>query len=143
MRPLLPIAAAACALACGSPAFAQDLATAKVACNDMSNTYSLDAQIAGCTILIQSGGLGGVGLASVYYNRGIEYDQKGDHDRAIADYSEAIRLRPNYPVAFYNRGVVYGEKGDDDRAIADYSEAIRLRPNYFEPHLNRANAYRH
>ena len=35
---------------------------------------------------------------------------KGDNDRAIADYTEVIRLNPNYAMAFNNRGAAYGKK---------------------------------
>ena len=34
-------------------------------------------------------------LASCYTNRGYAYDNKGDYDRAIADFTQAIRLDPN------------------------------------------------
>src|SRR6266403_339236 len=53
---------------------------------------------------------------------------KGDNDRAIADYNEAIRLDPKHARAFHHRGYAYSDKGDNDRAIADYNEAIRLNP---------------
>ena len=33
--------------------------------------------------------------AKAYNNRGISYEDKGDHDKAIADFTEAIRLDPN------------------------------------------------
>jgi tetratricopeptide (TPR) repeat protein len=65
----------------------------------------------------------------------------GDHDRAIAAYSEAIRLDPKNAIAFNNRGNAYGKKGwttgDYDRAVADYSEAIRLDPQYASAFCNR------
>ena len=47
---------------------------------------------------------------------GGEYFLKGQHDRAITDYTEAIRLDPNDPVAFAARGSVYADKGQHDRA---------------------------
>lgn len=53
-----------------------------------------------------------------------------EFDKAIADYTEAIRLDPKYAVAYQNRGVVWSEKGEHDKAIADHTEAIRLDPNY-------------
>ena len=52
----------------------------------------------------------------------------GDCEKAIADYTEAIRLDPKDAKAYYNRGVAYGEKGERDKAIADFTEAIRLNP---------------
>jgi tetratricopeptide (TPR) repeat protein len=77
-----------------------------------------------------------------YYNRGESYRNKGDHDRAIADYTEAIRLDPQFAIAYNNRGVSYnGGKKDYDRAIADYTEAIRLNPQYALAYNNRGNAY--
>ena len=42
-------------------------------------------------------------------------------NKAIADYAKAIRLDPNYALAYYSRGSAYL-----DKAIADYSEGIRL-----------------
>jgi tetratricopeptide (TPR) repeat protein len=37
--------------------------------------------------------------AIAYYNRGARYQLKADRDRAIADYSEAIRLDPEFALA--------------------------------------------
>jgi tetratricopeptide (TPR) repeat protein len=58
----------------------------------------------------------------------------------IADYSEAIRIRPGYVDAYNNRGVVRKEKGDYDGAIADYNEAIRLDPLHVSAYNNRGLA---
>jgi tetratricopeptide (TPR) repeat protein len=87
-----------------------------------------DEAIAGCTAAIQSGKLSGVGLAIVFYGRGYEYQGQGNSARAIADYSEAIRLDPNKIGAFHNRGIIYEDQKDYTRAIADYSEVIRINP---------------
>jgi tetratricopeptide (TPR) repeat protein len=54
-----------------------------------------------------------------------EYHAKGDEDRAIAGYSEAISLDPNYALAFYGRANSWQGKRDNDRAIADFNESIR------------------
>ena len=52
----------------------------------------------------------------------------GSYDRAIADYTQAIRLNPNIRDVFYNRAYAYTAKHDYDKAIADYAEAIRRAP---------------
>ena len=101
-----------------------------------------DEAIAACTRAIDSGRLEGHDLAVKYYNRGVEYKNKGDLDRAIADYTETIRLDPEDKDPYINRGVAYDAKGDHDRAIADYSEAIRLDPKDTDPHNNRGVAYK-
>ena len=54
-----------------------------------------------------------------YLNRGNAYFNKGDHDRAIADYTEAIRLDPKYANAYGRSRQQPTGKGDHDRAIAD------------------------
>ena len=45
-----------------------------------------------------------------YINRGVAYERKGDNDRAIADYNEAIRLNPKNAIAFNDRCFAYGKK---------------------------------
>src|SRR5262245_56508978 len=101
-----------------------------------------DQQITGCTNAIQSGKYSGKDLSWAYFNRGNAYDDKGNHDRALADYSEAIRLDPKDAKVYYNRGLTYFDKGDYDRAIADHSDAIRLNPKDPQVYYNRGNAYR-
>jgi tetratricopeptide (TPR) repeat protein len=67
--------------------------------------------------------------------------KKHDYDRAIADYSEVIRIDPKTAVAYDNRGLSYFAKGDVDRAIADYSDAIRIDPKFANALVHRGNAY--
>jgi lipoprotein NlpI len=81
-------------------------------------------------------------LAIHYNNRGVAWGAKGDNDRAIADYNEAIRLDPTFANAYRNRGVAWGAKGDNDRAIADHNEAIRLDPNLAAAYHNRGVTWR-
>lgn len=90
---------------------------------------SLDLRIDGCTSLIQSGALPQDSLAVAFQNRGTAYLGKGDADRAIEDYEQALRLDPNYANAFNSRGVAYQAKGENERAIDDYNQAILLDPD--------------
>ena len=41
----------------------------------------------------------------------------GETRKALADYSEAIRLNPKFSEAYLNRGLILGIEGDDDSAI--------------------------
>ena len=111
-----------------SPVAAQQLSPDWTRCANQGNAFSPDLQISGCTAVLQSGRETAGNRAIAYCNRAFAYAAKKDNDRAIADYSEAIRLNPNLASAYYNRGNAYSHKGDNDRAIADYSEAIRLNP---------------
>jgi len=65
----------------------------------------------------------------MYNNRGAAYSRKGDFDRAIADYDEAIRLDPRQTLFHTNRINAYAHKGDFDTAIAACDERIRLEAN--------------
>ena len=42
-----------------------------------------------------------------YYNRGNAYSDKGDYDRAIADYTRAIEIEPDDSCVYYTRGDAY------------------------------------
>jgi Flp pilus assembly protein TadD len=76
-----------------------------------------------------------------YNNRGSAYGKKGENDRAIADYNEALRLNPKLASAYNNRGLAYSKKGENDRAIADHNEALRLDPKFASAYNNRGLAY--
>ena len=101
-----------------------------------------DIRIAACTRNIQSGRFTGGNLAVAFTNRGLAYKRKGQWDRAIADYSEAIRLKSDDAQVFNNRGNAYYYDGQLDRAIKDYDDAIRLQPDLAEAFSNRGNVYR-
>jgi len=66
----------------------------------------------------------------------------GVFDKAIANFSEAIRLRPDDASAFNSRGNAYESKGDHDRAIVDYTESIRLNPKNALAFNNRESSMR-
>ena len=69
------------------------------------------------------------------------YFSKKDDDKAVSDFNEAIRLKPNYAKAYYWRGRAYFSKKDYDIAISDLSEAIRLEPKYVEAYYWRGRVY--
>jgi len=99
------------------------------------------AAIIACTRIIQSGEVHGTDLAASYVNRGSRYAGKEDYDRAIADYTEAIRLDPKLDYAFFRRARAYAQKKEHDRAITDYSQAIRLNPKRVPAYVRRGYAY--
>jgi tetratricopeptide (TPR) repeat protein len=101
-----------------------------------------DSVIDGCTAVIQSNREPNKKLATAFDNRGVAYKLKGEYERALLDYEQAIRLNPVNANAYNNRGIVYRIKGDYDRAIADYDEAISLKHGDFPAaYYNRALAY--
>src|SRR5258708_18575576 len=65
---------------------------------------------------------------------------KGEHDRAISDFTRSIELSPQQARAFVGRGYARMRKGDPDGALADYTSAIDLNPRSFLAFYNRAFA---
>jgi len=75
------------------------------------------------------------------YDRGREaYGQK-NYDKAITEFTEAIRLNPNYELAYYYRAEAYTMKEDYDKALVDFTQAIRLSPNDTDNYNERGYVY--
>jgi lipoprotein NlpI len=64
-----------------------------------------------------------------FNDRGFAYDQKGDQDHAIADYTEAIRLNPKFGKALRRRGYTHFRRGDFSAAASDMLRATELTDN--------------
>jgi formylglycine-generating enzyme required for sulfatase activity/tetratricopeptide (TPR) repeat protein len=63
---------------------------------------------------------------------------QGNPARALADYDQAIALRPDYADAYNNRGSVRSEQGDLAGALADCDQAVALKPDDALVYYNRA-----
>ncbi|MEP6566206.1 MAG: tetratricopeptide repeat protein, partial [Mesorhizobium sp.] len=70
----------------------------------------------------------GSDTAETHNSRGVEWQEKDDHDRAIAEFGEAIRLDPANSTFYFNRAKSWGLKKDYARALADLDEAVRRDP---------------
>jgi len=75
------------------------------------------------------------------FEKGVTAFENQDYYLAVADFSEAIRLKPDYVDAYIKRGNVYKYLGKYDNAIADYNDAVRLDPNHQIPPA-QGEAYR-
>ena len=91
------------ALTLAVPACADDMETCK--------RWVGDDALAACTRLIASKALGGHDLAQAYSSRGVTYIRfKGDWDRAIADFDEALRLDSKNTTAYAGRAAAKSAK---------------------------------
>ncbi|MFN5595247.1 MAG: tetratricopeptide repeat protein, partial [Aphanizomenon sp.] len=61
----------------------------------------------------------------------------GDKQAAIDDFTQAIKINPNYDKAYNNRGSVRDDLGDKQGAIDDYTLAIKFNPNLAQAYNNR------
>jgi tetratricopeptide (TPR) repeat protein len=67
-----------------------------------------------------------------------------DLEKAVLDFTEAVRIDPNYPGGYSERGQALFKLGETDRAIGDYTAALKRDPNYGPALRGRAmaNLYR-
>ena len=59
-------------------------------------------------------------------------------DKAIGDYSDAIRRNPSFAAAHHNRGYEYELFGKYDEALADYRRALEITPG-LKPAIDAVN----
>ncbi len=79
-----------------------------------------------------------------YNARGLAYYGKGQKEfsiKAIADYDMAIKLKPDFAVAYMNRGNAKTDLEQYDSNIEDQTRAIQLSPKMSRAYSARAAAY--
>lgn len=74
--------------------------------------------------------------ARPHYNMGHSYQDKGNYDRAIAEYKTSISLSPNFVDAHNSLGVAYYNKGLRMKAIQKYKDALKINNNCFRAYYN-------
>lgn len=134
------VVATALMLAVTAPAPLADPARDTVLCSDLE--AALDRRFDACNGVIADTTLSADIRFEAYLRRAaIYFMEKGDFDRAIADASEAIKLKPDDPRGRAARGGLEAAYNQFDKAIADLSEAIRLEPGLVSAFAQRAYAY--
>jgi tetratricopeptide (TPR) repeat protein len=88
-----------------------------------------DAIVADCGRLIGDEKSATADRVKALIARAGAYDRKELIDRAIDDYSMALRLDPTLADIYTARGELWRRKGDRPRALQDFAAAIRLNPN--------------
>ena len=80
-------------------------------------------------------------LFTLSIERGKLYQQRRDHQKAIADFTAAIAARGDYAEAYFRRCVSEYESMKHKEAVVDCSKAIELNPNPFDYYYYRGLAY--
>jgi tetratricopeptide (TPR) repeat protein len=76
-------------------------------------------------------------LLSTYLRMATKAYYSGDFDRAIAEYSIAIKVDPARLECYVKRGLSWMQKGEYDRAIADFNRALKIDIDHAPAYLNR------
>ena len=74
-------------------------------------------------------------------NEGLLYNNTGEYHKAIAAFTRAIELDPNFALSYSNVGLVYKKFGHYEKAFADCTTAIELDPSLAIAYNNRSCAY--
>ena len=77
----------------------------------------------------------------LYVNRGIVFDNTGQHDRANWKPDETILMKRDLAEAYARRGSTYANIGQHELAIQDLNQAIRLKPDYVKAYSVRGAVY--
>ena len=70
---------------------------------DDCTSSDADVSIAGCSRIIELGDESKNNIVIAYFDRGIAHQNKGEHQDAIADFNQSLKLNPNDPAAVYRR----------------------------------------
>lgn len=98
-----------------------------------------DRQIAACTDVIEGAGSDPGSISVAYSLRALAYSLRGEYDTAIADYDEAIRRNPDFPVALNNRAWAHFKRGTASTGLPDVERALTLDPT--SPHAYDTRAH--
>ena len=74
-------------------------------------------------------------------NRGILYLEAREYDKAIADFSEALRQKTDFLIAMENRSIANQAAGRPDPALADLAEVMRRDPKNARHYVRRAQLH--
>ena len=78
--------------------------------------------------------------ATLYSDRGVAKWRLKRLDEAVADFTKAVSLNPEYAPGYNNRGNVYLEMNRAEDAYKDFDRAVSLAPDFGVAYSNRANA---
>lgn len=69
-------------------------------------------------------------LAKAHYNMGNMYYERGEYQRAVVEYYQAVDLSPNDPDTHFNLAFISGEYlNDQETALKHYQWYMYLKPN--------------
>ncbi len=75
-----------------------------------------------------------------YFSQGLTALDNQDYQKAVTNFTAAIRLNTQSADAYFNRGLAYLNTGDYEAAIADYTKSIQYNPAA-DAYYNRGLSY--
>ena len=110
-----------------------------IVCATGGGQVALDARLAACSSLIESGKWKGKEIGWAYANRCAIYSAQGHDDKALGDCIQAISLDADSVIAYQIRGDIQLTRGDSEKALADYDSGIQHGAHYAAIFIDRGN----
>lgn len=63
-----------------------------------------------------------------WFKIGLLHQEKGDFDKAMANYGKILRVHSAFVPAIYNYGICLEEKGDWEQALKQFTKAVKFSP---------------
>jgi len=79
--------------------------------------------------------------AKFYIDRAMAYEEKGQFDQAVDDFTKALEIDPKNAGAYYYRGIGYMNQGQYRWAIDDFNKALEIDPKNAGAYYYRGSAY--
>ncbi len=79
--------------------------------------------------------------AAAALKSGEAFLEEGELEKALAAFSQSVRLDPQDARAYYSRACICKRKGEPDKAAADLAQAVRLDPSAGWAYFDRGWAY--
>lgn len=73
------------------------------------------------------------------WKSGYAHAEKGDYDKAIEDFTNILKIKPEDYETLTCRGDSYRAKREYDQAVRDYTAALKIKPDYHHTLIKRGN----
>ncbi len=77
----------------------------------------------------------------IYNHRGLVYFTLSEYDKAIDDFTTAIKMAPNDTRVYTNRGLTYRMLKKYDESLADFNKSLELNPLWPDTFYGRSLTY--
>jgi type IV pilus assembly protein PilF len=77
-----------------------------------------------------------------YTNLGAAYYFKGNHEKAVNSFQQALKLAPEYSPAYFGLGYVYEELNNWNGAIEAYQKSILYNPDNADAYFRMGKLYK-
>ena len=81
--------------------------------------------------------------AEDYFRLGVAYNKAGMAEKAAEAFAKAVKLKPDFAVAYHGLGVSYAKVGKYEEAVEALERAVEIKPDLAEAHGNLGFLYDH